>query len=156
IDLVRAEYRPHLVVEHLCRRARQRTKSCLLEPQEKFIDRQAERLCALVHLQGGEGMDMHTRYRLAHCAADVDVGGAGEVGMDPALHADFGCTALPRFTCARRDFLERQIVWPSAQVLAHLAFRESAELAFERADIGVIYVARYDVRDDVAAHVAPQ
>ena len=50
----------------------------------------------------------------------------------------------------RSDFVKRQIVRPPAQILAHLAFGKGAELTFERADIGVIDVARHDVGDDVA------
>jgi hypothetical protein len=42
--------------------------------------------------------------------------------VNTALHADFGCAALPSFHDAIRNFSHFEIVGPSAQVLAHLAF----------------------------------
>ena len=43
-----------------------------------------------------------------HGAADAQIGLAGVVGMDAALHADFGGAALPRFARAPRHFLQRR------------------------------------------------
>jgi hypothetical protein len=92
----------------------------------------------------------------AHRATYLHIGVAGETRVDAALHTHFGRTALPGLSRAPGNLVQRQIVRAAAQVLAHLAFGEGAELAFERADIGVIDVARDDVRNDVAAGLPSQ
>src|SRR6185369_9438229 len=91
-----------------------------------------------------------------HRATYLHVGVAGETRMDAALHADFGRAALPGLPRPGGNLVQRQIVRAPAQVLAHLAFGEGAELTFERADIGVIDVARDDIGNDIAARVASQ
>ena len=93
---------------------------------------------------------MHLAAPRLHRPADLECSRAGIIRVDAALHADFGRAARARLAHARRDLVEREIVWPAAQVFAGLALREGAELAPEVADVGVVDVARDDVADDVA------
>ena len=48
---------------------------------------------------------MHARDLLAHGAADIEIVLAGVLGMDAALHADFGGAAVPRLARAPHDLL---------------------------------------------------
>jgi len=101
-------------------------------------------------------MNVHAGNGGAYCATYLHISIAGEARVDAALHAHFGRAALPGFARAVGDLVQREIVGAPAQVLAHLAFRERAELTFERADIGVVDVARDDVGNDIAANVPSQ
>ena len=53
---------------------------------------------------------MHVRDRLAHGGADVEIMLAGVIGMDAALHADFGGAAIPRLRRAAHDLLHGEVV----------------------------------------------
>ncbi len=88
---------------------------------------------------------MHVRHRALHRAAQLDIGLAGIVGMDAALHADFGGAALPGLARTPRHFLQRQVVGLAAQLLADLALGKRAETAFIAADIGVVDITVDDV-----------
>src|SRR4029434_10244856 len=101
-------------------------------------------------------MDVHAGSGPANSRTDLHVSLAGETRLDASLHADLGRAAIPGFARAPGDFVERQGVRATAQVLAQLPFRERAELALEVADVGVVDVAADDVRDGVAAHLAPK
>src|SRR3954462_3772417 len=96
-------------------------------------------------------MNVHVGNGCTHRATYLHISIAGEARVDAALHAHFGRTARPGLTRARRNLVQRQIVRAPAEVLAHLAFGEGAELTFERADVRVIDVARADIGNDAAA-----
>ena len=155
-DLVVAQRVAHLVVENFRRRARQGAEPGLLEPRQEFADRHAERLRALMDFERRERMHMHLRHRRLHRAADLQIFLAGVGRMDAALHADLGSSACPRLAHPPRDLVHGEIVGLAAQVLAHLAFREGAELALERTDVGVVDVAGDDIAHGVAVHLAAQ
>ena len=70
-----------------------------------------------------------------------------QISVAPRSHA----------SSARRTIsLVRDEVRRAAQVRRELALREGAEAAAEVADVRVLDVARDDVGDDVAVHLAPQ
>ena len=156
VDLVGADDGADLVVEDFRRRAGQGAETGRLQPGEELGDRQSERRRALRHLQRREGVDVHLGDDRLDRPADRFVGGAGVVGMDAALQADFRRAAIPRLDRAARDFLDGEIVGRAAQILVRAALREGAELAPEVADVGVVDVAVDDVAHDVAADRAAQ
>ena len=156
VDLVRAQNGADLVVEDLRGGARQRAEAGVLQPAQEGLERDAERRRALPHLERRERVDVHVGRRFLHRAAEVEIGLAGVVGVDAALHADFGGAALPGLDHAALHLVEPEVVGLAAQVLGQLALGEGAELALEVADVGVVDVAVDDVGDDVAARLAPQ
>ena len=97
-------------------------------------------------------MDMEARRRVLHGAADRDVGVAGIFRMDSALETHFRSAALPSLERTAVDLRMIEIVGPTTQVLAQLAFREGAELAAEIADVRVVDIAIDDIADAVAGH----
>src|ERR1700726_2377401 len=99
---------------------------------------------------------MDARFRAFHGPANVEIFSAGVARMDTALHADFGGATRPRLAHAPFDLAERDIVRPTAQRLAHLAFGEGAEATFEITDVGVVDIAGDDVGNDVAIGDPPQ
>src|SRR5215469_4937020 len=101
-------------------------------------------------------MDVDAGCRVFHRPANVEVFGAGVARMDAALHADFGGAPRPGLAHAPFDLAERDIVWPTAQRLAHLAFGEGAEATFEITDVGVVDIAGNDVGNDVTVAGLPQ
>ena len=155
-DLVRADDGADLVVEDLGRGAGQRAEPRLLQHEEEIPEVDAERRRALRHLERREGVDMDAGRRPLHRAADVEIGRAGVVRVDAALHADFGGAARPRLGGAALDLVEREVIGRAAEVLAELALGEGAELAAIGADIGVVDVAGDDVADRVAVDRAAQ
>src|SRR5262245_53569944 len=76
--------------------------------------------------------------------------------MDAALHADLGGASRPGLAHASFDLAERDIVRPTAQRLADLAFGEGAEATFEITDVGVVDIAGDDVGNDVTIAGLPQ
>ncbi len=150
LDLVGADDRADLVVEDLGGGAGQGAEPGVAQFAQEIGEAAAERLGALPHFEGREGMDMHARHRLLDRAADPEIGSAGIFRMDAALQADFGGAALPGFLDAADDLVHIEVVGPAAQILAELALREGAELAAEIADVGVVDVAGDDVGDGVA------
>src|SRR6185436_11729309 len=101
-------------------------------------------------------MQVNLRHGLLHRAADIEIFLPGVGRVNAALHADFRSAARPRLADAPGDLAHFEVVGPAAQILAHLALGEGAELALERADVGVVDVAGHDIADDVAVDVAPQ
>src|SRR3984893_13587675 len=99
---------------------------------------------------------MDAGVRTFHGPANVEIFGAGVARMDAALHADFGGATRPRLAHAPFDLAERDIVRPTAQRLAHLAFGEGAEATFEITDVGVVDIAGDDVGNDVTIGGLPQ
>ena len=76
--------------------------------------------------------------------------------MDAPLQAHLGRSPLPRLRRPPHDLVQRHEKRRAAQVLGELALREGAEAAPEVADVRVLDVSRHDVRDLVAADLAPQ
>ena len=86
-----------------------------------------------------------------HRAQQGEIGLAGVVRIDAALHADFGRAALPGLAGAARDLLERKIVRPRRAIGGSALPLEKAQKPhLISADIGVVDVAV----DDIAHHVA--
>ena len=156
VDLVRADHGAHFVVENLRRGARQRVEAGFLQLGQVVRQREVGGGRALPHFQRREGMHVHLRHGLLHGMHDVDVGGAGVLGVDAALHAHFGAASGPGFAHAALDFLRAQVVGAAAQVFRQLALGEGAELALEVADVGVVDVAVDDVGDAIAVAFLPQ
>ena len=101
-------------------------------------------------------MQMDLRHGILHRPADLEIFPPRIGRVNAALHADFRCAARPRLADASGDLSHLEIIRPAAQILAHLALGEGAELALERADVGVVDVAGHDIADDVTVDVAPQ
>ena len=94
------------------------------------------------------------RARIAATTLGVVV--ARERRVDAALEADLGRAPLPRLHGAAHDLVERNEEGGAAQVLGELPLREGAEAALEVTDVRVLDVPRHDVRDLVAADLAPE
>ena len=105
-------YRPHFIIQNLCRSARQRAKTGGFQRREELADRDAERRRALVHFERRERVHVHAGHGLANRRADVEIGLAREARLDAALHAHFSRAALPGFARAPGDLVERQRVGP--------------------------------------------
>ena len=88
-------------------------------------------------------------WRRLHLAGEVEVGGAGQVGVDAALHADLGGAGRPGLVDPVADLLHRQRV--GVGVGAPLG--ERAEPAAGVADVGEVDVPVHDVGDVVAVDV---
>src|SRR5260370_38096107 len=92
---------------------------------------------------------MDARFRAFHGPANIEIFGAGVARMDAALHANFGGATRPRLAHAPFDLAERDIVRPTPQRLAHLAFADGPEPAFEIPAVGTFAIAGDDVVTDV-------
>ena len=99
-------------------------------------------------------MDVHVRHGVLHRAQHREIGLACIVGMDAALHADFGCAAGARFKHPASDLLGVEIVGRPAQTRRHLAFGEGAEGAAIGTDIGVVDVAVDDIAHSLTEALA--
>ena len=146
-DLVRADDRADLVVEHLGGGARERGEPLVAEALEVVAQRDAERRGALPDLERAEGVDVQLGHGVLDRADDRDVVVAVEAGMDPALEADLGGAALPGLDGAPDDLRVRDEVGLAAQVRRELPLREGAEAAAEVADVRVLDVPGDDVGD---------
>ena len=155
VQLVGADDRADLVVQDLGGGPREGAESGVPEPEQVVAKRHVERRRALPDLERRKGVDVDLGHRFLHRAADAQVGLAGVVGVDAALHADFRRAALPGLDGATHDLFEFQVVGLAAQVLAQLALGEGAELALEVADVRVVDVPVDDVGHRVAVHFAP-
>ena len=72
-----------------------------------------------------------------------------EIGVNAALQRHFGGAHVPRFFGALSNVFQREQVWRAAQIEREWAFRETTELALERAHIGVIDIAVVHPRDNI-------
>ena len=99
---------------------------------------------------------MHLRHGRLDSSADVQIGGAGVLGMDAALHAHFRGTTLPRLHAPTGDFVEIEVIGSPPKILTELALGEGTKLTPEVADVGVIDIAIDDVRDLVAIDLVAQ
>ena len=151
-QLALGQHPAHVVVEDLGRGARQRAEAGLAGPDQPLAHRQAG--------PGGPVHDLHRRERVhvqvraapLDLGRDVEVGGAGQVRVDAALHADLGRAGLPRLGGAVADLLHRERVG----VCVSAPLRERAEPAAGVADVGEVDVPRDDVGDIVAGCLPAQ
>src|SRR6202162_1096154 len=150
VDLVRADYGAHLVVQDLGGGARQGAQAGGLELRQKRPDWHSKRGRALRDLQWREGVDVHIRDRRLDGTANAEVGLAGVVRMDAALKAYLCRASLPSLCRAAHDFLKRQVIGRTAQRLMRLTLGKGAELAAVVADVGIVDVAIDDVADNIA------
>ena len=155
-DLVGAQHSAHVVVEDLGRRARQRGEAGVLQPMEVRGQVLSQPLRPFGDLERREPVHVHLGHGLLHRTGDVDVVVAVEVRMDAALQRDLGGAHLPRFHRALGDVVEGEQVRRAAQVQRQRALGEAAELALERAHVGVVDVAVVHPRDGVAHGTVPQ
>ena len=155
VDLVGAQDRPDLVVEDLRRGAGQRRQPDVLQPAHVRLEVFAEPLGAFGHLEGGEPVDVHVGHRVLHGPGDVDVVVAVEVRVDAALQGDLGGPHVPALERPLGDVVERQQVRRAAQVERQRALREPAELALERAHVGVVDVPVRHPRQRLADQFGP-
>ncbi len=117
VDLVGADDRAHLVVEHLGRGSGQGSEPRVAQRAEERLHIPAQRLRALPDLERGEGVQVHAGQRRFQAAADVEIGLAGIVGMDAALQAHFGCAPRLRLGRAPRHFVQIEPVSRTSQSL---------------------------------------
>ena len=155
-DLVGAQHGAHVVVEDLGGGAGQRCEARVLQPTQVGGQVFAQPLGTLGDLERGEPVHVHVGHRVLHGAGDVDVVVAVEVGVDAALQRHLGGAHLPRLGGALGDVVERQQVRRAAQVQRQRPLREAAELALERAHVGVVDVAVVHPRDGVADRLVAQ
>src|ERR1700675_4078970 len=95
VDLVRADYGAHLIVQDLGGGARQSAQAGGLELRQKRPDWHSKRGRALRDLQWGEGVNVHIRDRRLDGAANAKIGVASVVRMDATLKAYLGRASLP-------------------------------------------------------------
>ena len=155
-DLVRADHRPHLVVEDLGRGAGERSEAEVAQSGEVGLEIEPERRRALPDLERRERVHVHLGNGPLDRRHDARVVVARERRVDAALKAYLGRPALPRLAHPPDDLLLGNEIRRAAQVRRELALRERAESAAEVADVRVLDVARDDVGDLVAAHLAAQ
>ena len=86
----------------------------------------------------------------------VDVIVAVKIGVNAALQRDLGGAKCVTFAHALGNVVERQQIWRAPQVEAERALGKPAELAFERAHVGVVDVAVVHPSDVVAHSGAAQ
>ena len=110
VDLVGAEHGPHLVVEDLGRRARQRPQPGVHQPPQVVGERLAQPPGPLGDLERGEAVDVDVGHGLLHRPGDVDVVVAVEAGVDAALEAHLGGAERPGLGDRSGDVVERQQV----------------------------------------------
>src|SRR5262245_1685672 len=147
IDLVRAEYGAHLIVEDFRRRPGERAEPRRLQGAQKSREGNAKRRSALMHFERREGVDVKARRGALHGVANLEICGPAVKRVDTALHAYLARAARPCLARALRDLREREFIRPAAQIFAHLPLGEGTEPAFEVTDVGVIDVASDHVRD---------
>ena len=156
VDLVRAQDLADLVVEDLRSGAGERPEPGVHHAAQVVGERLAVALRALGDLERGEAVHVDVGRRLLHGSGDVEVVLAVEVGVDASLQAHLGRAHVPRLTDATGDLLEGQEVRLASEVEGEWTFRESAELALERAHVRVVDVAVRHPGDVVAHGLAAQ
>ena len=91
-----------------------------------------------------------------YCACYVDVIVAIKIGVNTTLQRDLGGAKCVTFAHALGNVVKRQQIWRATQVEAERALGKPAELAFERAHVGVVDVAVVHPSDVVAHSGAAQ
>ena len=109
-DLVRADHRPHLVVQDLGGSPGKRAEAQRAEPRQVVLERQPERLGSLPHLERGEGVDVQLGQLGPDRLDDRGVVVAGEGRVDAALQADLGRPSIPGLARPPDDLVERDEV----------------------------------------------
>ena len=156
VHLVRAQDGPHLVVEDFRSRAGKRAQTGVLQACQVEVERFLVAPRPFGHLERGEGVHMHVGYRRLHGADYLEVIVAVEVRVDTTLQTDLGCTELCSFNRAALHLVEPEQIRVATQVERQRTLRESAELALERADVGVVDIAVRNPCDVVPVDAAPQ
>ncbi len=141
-----------LVVEDLGGRAGDGVESGLLGGGQPLPDGHARAGRAVDDLHRREGVHMHAGDAFLDGAGDVEIGRAGQVGVDAALHADLHRADVPRLLGAVGDLGEGEGVG----VGVGAALGEGAETAAGVADVGEVDVPGDDVGDVVADGGAAQ
>jgi len=95
-------------------------------------------------------MDVHALGTRADCLQHIEVVGAVEVRVDPTLQADLGGAGLLRLDDTAGDLADLEHVGAATKVQRQRPFGERAELALERADVGVVDVPVDHEGDHVA------
>ena len=109
-DLVRADDFANLVIEDFGSRAGQSRQARGLELQQVILKRHTKRRRTLPDFERRESMYVHLRYNVFNRAKDFKIGFPGVTGMNTALHAQFGCTAIPCFDGTAPDLIEVEII----------------------------------------------
>ena len=110
------DHRADLVVEDLGRGAGQRRQPGFLREHEVVAQRYSEATRSLGDLERGETMHVDRGRDLFHGTRHGEVVVAVEAGMDTALQAHLGGTAVDRLDDAPLDLLEIEQVRIAAQV----------------------------------------
>ena len=124
----------------------------LLGGHQEVADRQAGASDPVHDLHRRERVHMEGRCGVLDCSGDVEVRRSGQLGVDPALHADLRRAHVNRLNGAGGDLVQRERVG----VGVGLALREGAEPAAGVADVGEVDVAVDHICDLVADRVAPK
>jgi hypothetical protein len=101
---------------------------------------------AVHYFHRGERMDVDIGEMRLNRDQEIAILEGRHVGVDAALHADFGCSARDRIGDLRDDGVVGMVVGIGFPFLA----LEAAELAADETDIGEVNVAIDDVRDFLA------
>src|SRR6185312_3133919 len=146
------EHPADVVVEDLRGGAGDAVEAGVLGGGQELGEGQAGAGGAVDDLHRGEGVQVDARLAAFDLEGEVEVGGAGQVGVDAALHADLGRPGRPGLVDAVADLGHGQGVG----VGVGAALGEGAEPAAGVADVGEVDVAVDHVGDvlavDVGAH----
>ena len=154
--LVRTQDRPHVIVQDLRGRPRQRCQSCFLHPREVRLEGLTESARAFQDFERRESVHVHGRDGFLHQLRHPHVVIAVEVRVNSTLQTHLGCPTGRCLHNSGNDFLIIEKVRASTQVQRQRTLGETAEGALVCADIRVVDVAVTDEGDRVAIGVRPQ
>ena len=137
---------PDVVVEDLRRRPGHRPEAVLLAGGEELPERDAHLRGAVEDLHRTERVDVDARDPALHGVQEVEIEGAGEIGVDPALHAHLARPLGPCLLGPVGDLRQRERV----RLRIDLSLGERAEPAPDVADVREVDVPVDHVGDDVA------
>ena len=140
----------NLVVEDLGRGAREGLEAGVAQLGEVLGERHPGAAGPFGDLERGEGVDVDALGAGPHRLQHVEVVVAVEVGVDAALEAHLGRAKRLGLGDPSAHLVQVEQVRGAAQIERQRALRERAELAPERADVGVVDVA-VDHEGDVVA-----
>src|ERR687892_1395160 len=143
---------PDLVIEDLGGGTGDRSEPVRRALPKELLERDSEPRCPVEHLHRTERVDVDVGGCPLHRVQQVEVELAGQVRMDPALHADLRCAPLNGLAYASRYLLERERV----ALRIDLSLRERAEPASHVAHVREVDVAVYDVGDLVTDRLSPE
>ena len=136
-----------LIVEDLGGCARKRSQTGIPEALEEDIDRDAECLGALPHLERSESMDVHVGELGFDRLDDTHIEVTGELRMDAALEGHLGRTLVPCLLRPLHDLGDTHQIGIAPQIETAWPLRERTESAPEVAHVGVVDVAVDHVGD---------